>query len=167
MNINKFTISEIDLFVFDFDGVLTDNFVYLDQDGHESVRCSRADGLAFDVLKKLNKSVYILSTEKNTVVSARAEKLKVPVLQGIKNKEEALRSLASNLGYQFDKILYVGNDLNDFKVMNICGLSACPANSHEKIKKISTVILKTNGGNGVIRELLEDMLGLDFIKILY
>lgn len=164
---NNLTIEEIDLFVFDFDGVLTDNFVYLDQNGLESVRCSRADGLAFDVLQKLKKSVYILSTEKNTVVSARAEKLKVPLLQGIKNKEEALRSLASNLGCQIEKILYVGNDLNDLKVMNICGLSVCPADSHEKIKKISTVILKTNGGNGVVRELLEDVLGLDFIKILY
>ena len=65
------------MIVFDFDGVLTDNKVYLDQDGKESVSCSRADGLAFDVLHKLHKPVYILSTEKNPVVTARAEKIKV------------------------------------------------------------------------------------------
>ena len=70
---NKYDIiiDNIDALVFDFDGVLTDNFVHLNQNGIESVRCSRADGLAFDVLRKLKKSVYILSTEKNTVVSSR------------------------------------------------------------------------------------------------
>ena len=50
----KISIDKIDAFVFDFDGVMTNNLVYLDQDGKESVRCSRADGLAFDVLHKLN-----------------------------------------------------------------------------------------------------------------
>ena len=64
------TIDDIDLFVFDFDGVLTDNLVYTDQNGNEMVICSRADGLAFDVLRKLKKPVYILSTEENTIVSA-------------------------------------------------------------------------------------------------
>ena len=161
------TIDNIDALVFDFDGVLTDNFVHLNQNGIESVRCSRADGLAFDVLQKLKKSVYILSTEKNTVVSSRAKKLGVPVLQGISSKEETLRGLVSRQGYQLTNILYVGNDLNDFQVMSICGFTACPADSHEKIKQISTIVLKTNGGFGVVRELLEDILNLDFVKILY
>ena len=62
-----FLLDNIDAFVFDFDGVLTNNLVHLDQDGKESVSCSRSDGLAFDVLRKLNKSSYILSTEKNKV----------------------------------------------------------------------------------------------------
>jgi YrbI family 3-deoxy-D-manno-octulosonate 8-phosphate phosphatase len=164
---NKIKISEINAFIFDFDGVLTDNKVYLNQDGLEFVSCSRADGLAFDVLRKLKKSVYILSTEKNTVVSTRAEKLGVPVLQGIENKKEALRDLVSKQSYQLANILYVGNDLNDYQAMNICGFTVCPADSHEKIKKISTIVLKTNGGFGVVRELLEDVLNLDFIEILY
>ena len=66
---------DIDAFIFDFDGVLTNNMVIVDQYGKESVSCSRADGLAFDVLHKLKKSVYILSTEKNPVVTARADKI--------------------------------------------------------------------------------------------
>ena len=61
MNDKTITIDDIDLFVFDFDGVLTDNLVYTDQNGNEMVSCSRADGLAFDVLRKLKKPVYILS----------------------------------------------------------------------------------------------------------
>ena len=75
MSKKNISIESIDAFVFDFDGVLTDNLVYVREDGLESVVCSRADGLAFDVLKKLKKSSYILSTEKNPVVTKRANKL--------------------------------------------------------------------------------------------
>jgi 3-deoxy-D-manno-octulosonate 8-phosphate phosphatase (KDO 8-P phosphatase) len=162
-----FTIDDIDLLVFDFDGVLTDNLVYTDQNGNETVSCSRADGLAFDVLRKLDKPCQILSTENNTVVSARANKLGISVLQGVKNKEKSLRNLVKRKGYKLSNILYVGNDLNDYNSMRISGFSACPADSHPKIKKISNFVLKTNGGKGVVRELLEDILSLDFIEILY
>ena len=161
------TIDDIDLFVFDFDGVLTDNLVYTDQNGNEIVSCSRADGLAFDVLRKLKKPVYILSTEENTVVSARAKKLGVSVLQSVKNKEKSLGDLIKRKGYKLSKVLYVGNDVNDYDSMTISGFSVCPADSHPKIKKISNFVLKTNGGKGVVRELLEDILSLDFIEILY
>ena len=129
MNINN-----IDAFVFDFDGVLTNNLVYLNQEGVESVVCSRADGLAFDVLRKLKKPTFILSTEKNSVVTMRAKKLKIQALQGIKNKADALSSLSESKGYDLGRILYVGNDLNDFNVMKICGYSVCPIDSHIKIK---------------------------------
>ena len=162
MNINN-----IDAFVFDFDGVLTNNLVYLNQEGVESVVCSRADGLAFDVLRKLKKPTFILSTEKNSVVTMRAKKLKIQALQGIKNKADALSSLSESKGYDLGRILYVGNDLNDFNVMKICGYSVCPIDSHIKIKELSNIVLNTRGGEGVVRELLEDVLDLDFIKILY
>jgi len=163
----KMSLNNIDAFVFDFDGVLTNNLVHLDQDGKEWVSCSRADGLAFDVLRKLEKPSYILSTEKNPVVSARAKKLKIQALQGIKNKVDTLLALSESQGYKLSRILYVGNDLNDFHVMKVCGYSACPGDSHVKIKELSNIVLNTRGGEGVVRELLEDVLGLDFIKILY
>ena len=163
----KILIDSIDAFVFDFDGVMTNNLVHLDQSGKEWVSCSRADGLAFDVLRRLQKPAYILSTEENPVVSARAKKLKIQALQGVKNKADALSSLSKSKGYDLSRILYVGNDLNDFHAMRICGFSACPIDSHPKIKHISNICLNTNGGNGVVRELLEDVMGLDFIKILY
>ena len=167
MNDKTIIIDDIDLFVFDFDGVLTDNIVHTDNNGNEMVSCSRADGLAFDVLRKLDKPCQILSTENNTVVSARANKLGISVLQGVKNKEKSLRNLVKRKGYKLSNVLYVGNDLNDYNSMRISGFSACPADSHPKIKKISNFILKTNGGKGIVRELLEDVLSLDFIEILY
>ena len=161
------TLDDIDAFVFDFDGVLTNNLVKIDENGKESVSCSRADGLAFDVLKKLNKPAYILSTEKNLVVKARAKKLNIPAIQGVANKVEAIKKLATDNNYSLKNILYVGNDLNDYLVMQLCGYSACPADSHSKIKNVSSIILGTNGGDGIVRELLEEVFNLDFIKILY
>ena len=161
------SLQNIEAIVFDFDGVLTDNKVFVDQEGNESVSCSRADGLAFDVLYKLKKPTYILSTEKNPVVTARAKKLKIPAIQCIKNKVDGLRELAEKESFNLQNTLYVGNDLNDYQVMKISGYTACPADSHQMIKEISTIILKTSGGNGIVRELLEDHLQVDFIKTLY
>lgn len=163
----EISINKVDAFFFDFDGVMTNNFVYLDEDGKESVRCSRADGLAFDVLRKLKKPCYILSSEKNPVVARRAAKLKVPLIQGAFCKVNSLKELASKNLFKLKNILYVGNDLNDYHVMKIIGYSVCPADSHSRIKEISDIVLKKNGGEGVVRCLLEDVLGLDFIKILY
>jgi len=163
----KISLDDIEAFVFDFDGVLTNNLVQIDENGKESVICSREDGLAFDVLKKLDKSAYILSTEKNPVVKARARKLNIPVLQGINNKSEAILELTSSKGYNLENVFYVGNDLNDYFVMQLCGYTACPADSHPKIKSISDITLNSTGGCGVVRELLEEVLNLDFLKILY
>ena len=160
-------MGSIEALIFDFDGVLTNNKVYLDQEGKESVSCCRTDGLAFDLLHKLQKPTYILSTEKNPVVTARAKKLKIPVVQGISNKVDGIKDLALKENFDLERTLYVGNDLNDYRVMQLCGYTACPADSHKKIKEISTIILKTSGGNGIVRELLEDVFSLNFIQILY
>jgi len=166
-NQKEILLNNIDAFIFDFDGVLTNNLVYLDQNGKESVSCSRADGLAFDVLRKLDKPAFILSTENNPVVTMRAKKLNIPAIQGVANKVEAIKKLATDNNYSLKNILYVGNDLNDYLVMQLCGYTACPADSHPKIKEISGNILTSKGGNGVVRELLEGVLSLDFIKTLY
>ena len=124
------------------------------------------DGLAFDVLRKLKKPTYIISTERNKVVAARAKKLKIPVIFGIQNKSEALKKLSKKKIFNLDKTLYVGNDLNDYEALKLCGYSACPSDSHKKIKQISTFKLDANGGSGVVRDLLENILKLNFLKVL-
>ena len=75
--------------------------------------------------------------------------------------------LCSQNNYDFKRIFYTGNDLNDYYVMKACGYSVCPADSHSLIRDISDIVLKTNGGKGVVRELLEEVLSLDLLKILY
>ena len=160
-------ISSIDAIIFDFDGVLTDNSVLLNYKGEEFVKCNRSDGLGFDALRKINKPTYIISTEMNKVVTARGDKLNIPVIQGIEEKCESLYQLCDKNNYSSDKLVYVGNDINDLKVMEICGFSVCPSDSHKDIKRIADYVLKTSGGNGVVRELIEDLMGLDLVKILY
>lgn len=146
---------------------MTNNFVYLDESGKESVRCSRSDGLAFDALRKLKIPTYILSTEMNKIVSSRAKKLKSPVFQGLGNKSNTLKMIIKKKNIDISNIFYIGNDLNDYHAMKLCGFSACPADSHPEIKKISNITLKTCGGNGIARELLEDIFHLDLKDILY
>jgi len=160
-------LSEIDALIFDFDGVLTNNSVYLSQTGEESVLCSRSDGLAFDVSRKINKPAFILSTEKSCVVQMRANKLKITAIQGVEDKVAAVKELALANNYKLQNILYVGNDLNDYLAMCICGYTACPVDSHPKIKEMAMHVLETKGGYGVVRELLEQTLNLDFMEILY
>ena len=167
MNTIKPSLSDIEVFVFDFDGVLTNNLVHLSQDGKEWVSCSRSDGLAFDVLRKLKLPSYILSTEKNLVVAERAKKLKIQAFQGVKDKAVALKAFSKEYGYKMESILYVGNDLNDYEAMKLCGYSVCPSDSHNAIKEISDIVLEKAGGDGVVRELVEHVMGIDLIKILY
>jgi 3-deoxy-D-manno-octulosonate 8-phosphate phosphatase (KDO 8-P phosphatase) len=164
---NSLDINEVDVVIFDFDGVLTDNFVYLNDSGEEWVKCSRSDGLAFDVLRKLSKFVFILSTEKNKVVSERAKKLKVEVIQSIDNKLEAINFIMKQSNSSLDRTLYIGNDLNDYNIMKLCAHTACPSDSHVLIKDISKFVLNSRGGDGVAREIIEVVFGLNIIKILY
>ena len=147
--------------------MITNNLVRVDQKGKESVSCTRSDGLAFDVLRQLRVPAYILSTETNAVVSVRAEKLGVRAIQGEKNKAIALKNLVKEMDYDLDKICYTGNDLNDYRAMQISGITVCPADSHPKIKKISQFVLKTKGGEGVVRELIEEIFDIDFLEKLF
>jgi len=160
-------INNISLFVFDFDGVMTDNKVHVDASGNESVICSREDGLAIDVLKKLDKKCLILSSEKNHVVKARGKKLGIEVVQGASNKELVLDKIVVSGNFDYENICYFGNDLNDYNAMLNCKVRVCPADSHSEILKIATNKLSSIGGDGVIREFLEKHLNLDFVKILY
>ena len=160
-------IKDIDAFIFDFDGVLTDNKVFVNEDGSESVICSRSDGLAFDVLRKIKKKFFILSTETNQVVTKRGEKIQAHVIQSSTNKLESVRLIAKKYKLSLDKLCFIGNDINDLEAMNICGVSVCPNDSHNLIKKCAQIILKRNGGDGVVRELIEEVFQLDFLNILY
>jgi len=145
----------IKLIVYDFDGVMTDNTVSVDQKGVETVRVSRGDGLGVSEIKKLGFSQIIISTELNPVVSARASKLGIPCLQGIDNKKEALLNYCQSNDIDLKKVAYVGNDINDKNAMEIVSLTICPEDAHESIKNISKIVLSKRGGEGVARELFD------------
>jgi N-acylneuraminate cytidylyltransferase len=145
----------IRLIVFDFDGVFTDNQVYVDQSGTESVICSRADGLGIEHLLSTGLHVAVLSTERNPVVTARCQKLHLPVQQGIRDKGQALRQLAASNGLALGQVAYVGNDINDLECLRIAGVAVAPADAHPHVRKSVDLVLLRAGGHGAVREVCE------------
>ena len=145
----------IKLIVYDFDGVMTDNKVYVDQIGNETVQVNRGDGLGVSEIKKLGIEQIIISTETNPVVSTRAKKLDILCLQGIDNKKATLKDYSRKNNIELQQVAYLGNDINDKEAMEIVGITFCPVDAHASIKTISDHVLKTKGGHGVIRELLD------------
>ena len=165
--IKKINIKNIDTFIFDFDGVLTDNKVYLNNKGDEFVACNRGDGIGFKYLKKMKKNIYILSSEKNNVVLYRGKKLGAKVIKGIPDKVKVLKKLSILNNIELNKSMYIGNDINDYEAMNKCKYSACPSDSHPKIKKVANYVLDSSGGDGVVREILENIFKIDLLHDMY
>lgn len=154
----KIDIQRINLIVYDFDGVLTDNKVLVFDDGHEAVFCNRSDGLAINLIKKLGVPQVILSTEESRVVEARARKLGIDVLYGLTDKKAALTDYCRQKGYDLRRVLYIGNDINDREAMAIVGYPAAPQDADGQIRNLSKMIIPKNGGEGVVRELWEKFL---------
>ena len=133
-------MNSIKLLVYDFDGVITDNKVYLDQQGNEMVQVNRAEGLGVSKIRKLGISQIILSTDTNPVVGARANKLDLFCIQGEDNKAQALTSYCENHQITLGEVAYVENDINDLEMMKQVGTTFCPADAHLSIKEISQYI---------------------------
>ncbi len=152
------TLGPVSCVVFDFDGVHTDDHVWVDQDGKESVRVKRGDGLGVGMLVSEGISVLILSTEKNPVVSKRAEKLGVEVLQGQADKAEALEKWLSAKNINPSDVAYLGNDVNDEGCLKLVGWPVVVADAHPAIKPLARMVLKNSGGEGAVRELADVVL---------
>ncbi len=148
-------IQDVRLIVYDFDGVLTDNKILLDEKGIESVMVNRADGLAIGIYKKQGVNQIILSTETNKVVEERAHKLGIPAIRGVEDKKETLLAYCQENHIPVENVVYAGNDLNDLEAMRMVGYPICPSDASEEIKNISKIILDSPGGKGVVRELIK------------
>ncbi|EGB15378.1 Haloacid dehalogenase domain protein hydrolase type 3 [Pseudodesulfovibrio mercurii] len=145
----------IRLVVYDFDGVMTDNQVTTDQNGHESIRANRSDGLGVGLIQRLGIRQVILSTEANPVVKARAGKIGLEALHGIRDKGSALLNLAAKYQLSMNAILYVGNDINDANAMGLAGFRVAPADAHPSILALADYVTEARGGHGVVRELAD------------
>jgi YrbI family 3-deoxy-D-manno-octulosonate 8-phosphate phosphatase len=155
--------------IFDFDGVFTDNFVYINDIGAETVRCSRADSYGISLLSQfVNHSgrkidLFVLSTETNQVVIKRCRKMGIDCHIGERHKAQYLDEWYSKnrpeLPDPYTGTIYFGNDLNDLPVMQKVGTSFAPADAHPRIKEVATHVLMANGGQGFVREGIELILG--------
>ena len=148
-------IRHIRLVVFDFDGVFTDNTVYVFEDGREAVRCWRGDGLGLRILEDLAITPLILSTEKNPVVVKRARKLNIQCESGIQDKFARLTEMVVQQGLQFCQVAYVGNDINDRDCLAAAGLPIIVDDAHPELAALARYRTKTPGGRGAVREICD------------
>jgi YrbI family 3-deoxy-D-manno-octulosonate 8-phosphate phosphatase len=137
----------------DFDGCLTDDRVWLNQEGEEFVAANRKDGLAVKRLRNLGIQVVIASTETNKVVLARGNKMGVDVLQGLVDKAEAIEEYLKQKNLSWSDVWYIGNDVNDLGAIERANLSICPADAVKKVRKSVDIALKTKGGYGILSEI--------------
>lgn len=145
----------VQLVVFDFDGVFTDNRVYVSQDGVESVACDRGDGLGIARLRKMGVPMMVLSTETNPVVAARSAKLKLPCHQGVDDKLAFLTEYLASEGIDPAHVIYLGNDVNDLACLKLVGLPVAVADAHPEVHRVARWALDRRGGEGAVRELCD------------
>jgi YrbI family 3-deoxy-D-manno-octulosonate 8-phosphate phosphatase len=154
------TREDIDAVVLDFDGTQTDDRVLIDAEGREFVAVHRGDGLGIAALRDTTDlRLLILSTEQNPVVAARARKLRVPVLHGIDRKDLALKQWCEEQGIAPERVLYVGNDVNDLPCFALVGWPVAVAQAHDVVRGAARAVTTTPGGEGAIREIAAWLLG--------
>ncbi|MGY8926086.1 MAG: KdsC family phosphatase [Flavobacteriales bacterium] len=156
----KSKIEKIKLLVIDVDGVMTDGGMYFTESGDQFKKFNTKDGMAIIHLTNKNFQVAIISSGfKGEAVSKRADML------GIQNcivsrtpKMETLKGICADLKINLDNVAMIGDDINDLEVMESVCFSACPVDAVQRIKSVSTVILNKKGGEGCVREFIDEYL---------
>jgi len=146
---------KVELVVFDFDGVMTDNRVWVDADGRELVSANRGDGWGLARLKETGVQIVVLSTETDPVVAARCHKLGIEAIQGIQDKAKALQELMESRGIEPNQTIYLGNDVNDVVCFQQVACALVVEDAHPKAKAQADIILTKQGGQGAVRELCD------------
>jgi len=145
----------VGLVVFDFDGVFTDNHVWVSETGEESVACWRGDGIGLRRLEEVGVPYVIVSTEPNPVVARRAEKLRARCVHDVADKLAVLRDEADRARVELDAVAYVGNDVNDASCLEAVGLPVVPADAWPEVVPLARWVLRRAGGHGCVRELCD------------
>lgn len=148
---------KIELIVLDFDGVVTDNRVWTDQDGRETVAAYRSDSILIKDLREKGIDVMILSSEVNPVVAARAKKMGVDAIHGmgLQDKGRVMREILEKKDIKAENVIFVGNDLNDLSCFEIAGWSVAVADAYPEVIQAADFVLSKKGGHGAVRELCE------------
>lgn len=146
---------DVDLLVLDFDGVMTDDRVLVDQHGVESVWCHRGDGWGIARLRDAGVPIVVMSTETNPVVGARCEKLRIDVMQSCADKLRQLRQFAGARGVPASRIAFVGNDVNDLPCLRWVGMPIAVADAAPDVRAACRRVTRRPGGRGAVREVAE------------
>jgi len=148
-------VRKIRLVAFDFDGVFTDNGVWIFENGREAVRCSRADGLGLRKLEQIGIEPIIISTEVNPVVAARSKKLRVFCQQGCEQKVGVLEQLLADRQVALSEAAFVGNDINDLECLERVALPIVVQDAHPDVIHLAAYRTAARGGHGAVREVCD------------
>ncbi len=146
---------KISLAVFDFDGVFTDNRVWVDEQGHEMVAAYRSDSFGISRLASWGIPALVISTEPNPVVEARCKKMRVEYVHGVKDKVPVLSEILRQKGIPPSETIFTGNDVNDLGCFKLAGFAVAVADALPEALNNADLILKHRGGHGAVRELCE------------
>jgi YrbI family 3-deoxy-D-manno-octulosonate 8-phosphate phosphatase len=148
---------KVELVICDFDGVITDNRVWVDQDGRESVAAFRSDSPRIREVRERGIEVVIISSEPNTVVAARAKKMGVEAIHGVglDDKGRVMREVLARKNIQAENVIYIGNDLNDLPCFEIAGWSVAVADAFPEVIRAADYVLRAKGGHGALREVCD------------
>ncbi|MEQ8809230.1 MAG: HAD-IIIA family hydrolase [Imperialibacter sp.] len=153
----------IKLLILDVDGTLTDGGIYIMEDGSQFKKFNSRDGMGIRLLQKAGIEVGIISNGKTTsMVQARADMLRITrVYVGEAKKMDVLDAWMEEMGIGLGQVGMVGDDINDLPVMEKVGLSACPADAVKAVKEKADIVLQLKGGEGCVRELIDNYLLAD------
>jgi YrbI family 3-deoxy-D-manno-octulosonate 8-phosphate phosphatase len=146
---------KISLAVFDFDGVFTDNRVWVDEQGHEMVAAYRSDSFGISRLASWGIPTLVISTEPNPVVEARCKKMKVEYVHGVQDKVPVLSEILRQKGIPPNETIFTGNDINDLGCFKLAGFAVAVADALPEALNNADLILQHRGGHGAVRELCE------------
>ena len=155
---NLITNLDIKLLILDVDGTMTDGGMYFTENGDQFKKYNTKDGMAIKNITKNGIQVGIISHgHKTKVVKDRADLLGIQkVYVGRDDKTTVLKEWCKELNINLNQVAYIGDDINDAKVMQVVGISACPADSVNLIKKVADIILQRKGGDACVREFIDD-----------
>ena len=157
-SLDKVIGRDIKLLILDVDGTMTDGGMYFTENGDQFKKYNTKDGMAIKNITKNGIHVGIISHGyKTKVVQDRAELLGIQkVYVGREDKTMILKAWCSELNIDLNQVAYIGDDINDAKVMQKVGLSACPSDAVKSIKKLADVILSRKGGHACVREFIDE-----------
>lgn len=149
----------IKMVITDFDGIVTDNCVYVDEDGKMSRRINFKDVMGFSILYKNGYKLAIISGEKNKAIDILAEKFQIETHQGIRNKLEVVEQIIAKYNLSDEEWLFIGDDVNDYDSLCRAKYAITVPTAVEKIRKIPHIQITNSGsGNGAFREVADALI---------
>ena len=155
----KELLTRVDTFIFDYDGVFTNGTVFLMNEGGPLRTANVKDGYALRLANKKDYRIVIISGGRSQSVTNRFELLQIKtVFLGVDNKYERFHKYISENDIKPENVLYMGDDIPDYRIMKEVGVATCPADAAEEIKEISHYISDYKGGEGCVRDVIEQVL---------